>query len=73
MKVSVCCQINYIYKVEIPTEVNVKNEIDLLNYVDTEDPVYRDLCGVLQEAGISFIGNTISILDNETADTLYAL
>ena len=71
--VSVCAQITYNYEVEIPDDVTFEDEYDLLAYVDTEDPVYRDLCGVLGEAHLNYTGDTVSVIDADTGDDLYAM
>lgn len=72
MKVSVNCQINYLYEVELPEDISVKNEDDFFNYIDAEDPVYRQLCSILGEAHLNFEGNVISIVDNDSDKVLYA-
>lgn len=71
MKVSVCCVIQYSYEVDLPETLNTEETCDLLNYVDTEDPVYRDLCGVLGEAYLNYQGDTVSIVAEDTDEVLY--
>ena len=71
MKVSVCCVIQYSYEVDLPETLNIEETCDLLNYVDTEDPVYRDLCGVLGEAHLNYQGDTVSIVAEDTDEVLY--
>ena len=71
MKASVCCVIQYSYEVDLPDTLNTDDTCDLLNYVDTEDPVYRDLCGVLEEAHLNYQGDTVSIVAEDTDEVLY--
>jgi len=71
MKASVCCVIQYSYEVDLPDTLDTDDTSDLLNYVDTEDPVYRDLCGVLGEAHLNYQGDTVSIVAEDTDEVLY--
>ena len=71
MKASVCCVIQYSYEVDLPDTLDTDDTSDLLNYVDTEDPVYRDLCGVLEEAHLRYQGDTVSIVAEDTDEVLY--
>ena len=73
MKVSVCVDVHYIYEVDVAFDPDLEDETDLLNYVDVEDPVYRELCGVLGEAHLNYEGETTSIINDETGEVLYAL
>ena len=69
MRVSVNCSVTYSFEVDIPAEgVN-----DLPCYVDSCDPVYRDICKVLTEKGLNFEGTINSIVDEETNEVLNAL
>ena len=68
---SVCTEIHYVYEVKVPDDYYFIDDEDLLNYVDTADPVYRDLCGVLGEAHLNYSGATISIIDADTGDNIY--
>lgn len=68
---SVCVQVTYNYEVEIPDDTVFEDEYDLLAYVDTEDPVYRDLCGVFCEAHLNYTGDTVSVIDADTGDDIY--
>ena len=70
MKISVCCNVQYWYDVEVDSEVNVKDQDDLLDYADTNDPVYRTLCGVLTDANLDYEGNIVSIL-NEKGECIF--
>ena len=71
MKASVCCVIQYSYEVDLPDALDTDDTPDLLNYVDTEDPVYRNLCGVLGEAHLNYQGDTVSIVAEDTDKVLY--
>lgn len=71
MKASVCCVIQYSYEVDLPETLDTDETCDLLNYVDTEDPVYRDLCGVLEETHLNYQGDTVSIVAENTDEVLY--
>lgn len=70
--VSVCTAITYLYEVEIPDDVSFNDKYDLLNYVDTEDPVYKEICGVLGEAHLNYEGRTVSIVDAENDEALFS-
>ena len=66
-KVSVTCQIDYIFEVDVPEE-----ELDdVIGYVDCEDPVYQKITRIFGEHNIDFNGKIISIMDNETEKFYY--
>ena len=68
---SICSQITYVYEVEVPDDYYFVDDEELLNYTDEQDPVYRELCGVLSEANLDYTGSTISIVDADTYEDLY--
>ena len=74
MKISVNVQLNYNYSVEIPEEIDGERVTidDVLFVVDSDDPVYSDLCKVLRDNRLDYMGETISLIDEETGETIWA-
>lgn len=75
MKVSVNVQINYDYSVDIPEEWDgerVESTDDIIFLADCDDPVYSDLCKILHRAGLNYIGNTVSVINEETEEVIWA-
>ena len=74
MNVTTCVQITYNYSVEIPEEIDGKkvDEEDVMFLTDTDDPVYSDLCKVLYRAGVNYSGETISVINDDTGEVIWA-
>ena len=70
-KISISVQVVYSYEIEVPNRI-LKDEAELQSFADVEDPVYRDLCGVLSEAHLNHSAEVISITDDETGEVLYS-
>lgn len=70
MKVSVCAQITYSYKVDLSEEAS-NDYIQAMSICDAEDPAYKDLCKVLSKYHLNFDGEIISIMDDETDEVIY--
>ena len=68
MKVSVNVALYYNYETEIPDDIT---RGDLPWICDCEDPVYRDIAGVLHEAKLNYDAETISIIREDTDEVLY--
>lgn len=66
MKVSVCAQITYQYEVELNGEFADSDVI----YCDSADPVYSDICKLMNKEGLDFDGKILSIVDGDEAGTL---
>jgi hypothetical protein len=72
MKVNVSSQLTYLYEVEIPDDEEFKQENNLLDYVDSKDPVFNDLCRIVNRADLIYEARDISIINDETEEILYA-
>ena len=71
MKVSVCTSISYWYEVDIPDDTPAE---DILDVVDTEDPVYSGISRILHETAsvVDYDANTISVVSDD-GRSLYEL
>lgn len=74
MKISVNVQLNYNYSVEIPEEIDGERVTidDVLFVVDSDDPVYSDLCKVLRDNRLDYMGETVSLIDEATGEVIWA-
>lgn len=70
MKVSVCANVTYWFETELPDDVAA---YDVVEAADEKDPVYHDLCRVLNGNVSSFEGNILSVINDETNDSLFTL
>lgn len=70
MKVSVAVALYYNYETEIPD--NTTKE-ELLWVCDNEDPVYREIIGVLHEARLDCDAVTTSIIKEDTDEIIYSV
>ena len=74
MNITTCVQITYNYSVEVPEEIDgekIDGE-DAMFLADAEDPVYSDLCKVLHRAGVNYSGETISVINDDTGEVIWA-
>ncbi len=67
MKVSVCAQITYSYEVELNAPFD---DSDIIT-IDSADPVYSDICKLMNKEHLNFEGRIESIVDDETDEVLY--
>ncbi len=70
MKVSIAVAVYYNYETEIPDDTTSK---ELLWVCDNEDPVYREIAGILQEAKLNYDAVTTSIIREDTDEVLYSV
>ena len=61
MRVSVCAQVTYLYEVDINGNFADSDVI----YCDSADPVYSDICKLMNKEHLNFEGKILSISDNE--------
>ena len=65
MKVNVRCAITYDYEVNVPD-----NEEDILSYCDCEDPIFSDICKVINAHHVNFDAEIVSIVNSETGEEI---
>ena len=70
MKVSVAVAVYYNYETEIPDDTTRE---ELLWVCDNEDPVYREIAGVLHEAKLNYDAVTTSIIREDTDEIIYSV
>ena len=70
MKVSVACAVYYNYSLEVSDDIN---KSDLLSECDCNDPVFQDICQLLDKKRIDHDAEITSIINEETDDLLYTL
>lgn len=68
MKVTVCAQVNYLYEVDIHGDFVDSDVI----FCDSADPVYSDICKLMNKEHLNFEGRIISIINDETDEELYS-
>ncbi len=68
MKVSVCCEIHYDFELEVPDDIETD---DLVDFCDSNDPVYSEINKVCQKHNIDCWGDTWNIRNAETDEDLY--
>ena len=66
MRVSVCAQVTYTYEVELHDHFEDNDVI----FCDSADPVYSDICKLMNKEHLNFEGRIISIVD-ENSDEVY--
>lgn len=73
MKISVSVSLNYSYLVDIPEEIDgiAVDRDDILFLADCEDPVFDNLCKVLEKADVDFSTETNSIVNEETGEMVW--
>ena len=70
MKVSVACVVYYNYSLEMPDGID---QSDLLSECDCNDPVFEDICRLLDKKRIDHDAEITSIIDEATDNVLYTL
>ena len=71
MKISVCANLAYDFSAEIPDDV--KTPEDALAEADFADPVFQELCKVLNKYNVTFDSNIVSVIREDTDEMLYSL
>lgn len=67
MKVCVCAQITYLYDVELDAPFD---DSDIIT-IDSADPVYGNICKLMDKECLAFEGRLVSVVDDETDEILY--
>jgi hypothetical protein len=70
MKVSVACAVYYNYSLEVLDGID---QSDLLSECDCNDPVFEDICRLLDKKRIAHDAEITSIINEKTDDLLYTL
>lgn len=67
--VKVKARVTYEYQVEIPDNEEVS--VDLETYCDSWDPVYFAMCVLMENRGVQWDGELLSIADKDTNEVLW--
>ena len=70
-KVRVNCSVSYAYEVELPDDVDLRDDESIIIAVDGPDPVYNKISNILHEAKLEYNGIINSVIDNDIGEVLY--